>query len=75
MMYVLRSLNINIRLHSKQPRAMKQALNDALSIQSLCELATMTVPIQSPAGWASGEWQTGVNLDVSDYQTIYMSLH
>lgn len=45
-------------------RAVKKALNDALLLQSLSDLSTLTVPIQPPSIWSSGRWLQGLNLGV-----------
>lgn len=45
-------------------RSVKKALNDALLLQSLSELSTLTVPIQPSTTWASGAWCDALNLNV-----------
>lgn len=42
---------------------MRKVVNDALFINSLDGLATMTVPIHSPETWAAGEWLEGISLN------------
>jgi len=42
-----------------------KALNDALCLQGLNELSTMTVPLQSPCNWQPGPWTAELTTDVS----------
>lgn len=51
-------------LNVLQDLAMRKVVNDALFINSLDGLATMTVPIHSPETWAAGEWLEGISLNV-----------
>ncbi|EKM52417.1 uncharacterized protein PHACADRAFT_211670 [Phanerochaete carnosa HHB-10118-sp] len=51
-------------------RAVGKALNDALLLQSLSDLSTLTVPIQPPSLWSSSTWLRDLNLTFdSVYQT------
>ncbi|KAI0920356.1 hypothetical protein AcV5_010118 [Taiwanofungus camphoratus] len=43
----------------------RKAINDALCLQSLDELSTLSVPIQAPATWSTGEWLEGTSLNAS----------
>ena len=45
-------------------RGIRKALNDALCIQGLNELSTMTVPLQSPTTWRPGPWTAELTTDV-----------
>lgn len=58
------------KIDADDSRAVKKALNDALLVQSLSELSTLTVPVQSPSLWTSGRWSQDLNLTHdSVYQT------
>ena len=48
-----------------QMRGIRKALNDALCLQGLNELSTMTVPLQSPSTWRPGPWTAELTTDVS----------
>ncbi|KAI0946047.1 hypothetical protein AcV7_010128 [Taiwanofungus camphoratus] len=48
----------------------RKVINDALCLQSLDELSTLSVPIQAPATWSTGEWLEGTSLNCnSTYHT------
>ena len=46
-------------------QGIRKALNDALCLQGLNELSTMTVPLQSPRNWQPGPWTEELTTDVS----------
>jgi len=48
-----------------QMQGIRKALNDALCLQGLNELSTMTVPLQSPCNWQPGPWTAELTTDVS----------
>ena len=48
-----------------QMQGIRKALNDALCLQGLNELSTMTVPLQSPCNWQPGPWPAELTTDVS----------
>lgn len=54
------------RFDTDDARGMKKALNDALVLQGLSELSTLTVPLQPPASWSNGEWMDGLNMNVCE---------
>ncbi|THH21692.1 hypothetical protein EUX98_g8295 [Antrodiella citrinella] len=49
-------------LNVDEPRGIAKAVNDALCLQSLNELSTLNVPIQSPLAWESGPWLEDITL-------------
>ncbi|KAI0339177.1 tubulin nucleotide-binding domain-like protein [Trametopsis cervina] len=57
------SLSRNMPQHVDADNGIKQVINDALSLQALCELATITTPLQSPHLWNTGDWLDGVDFD------------
>jgi len=46
-------------------QGIRKALNDALCLQGLNELSTMTIPLQSPSNWQPGPWTADLTTDVS----------
>ncbi|KAF8483626.1 tubulin nucleotide-binding domain-like protein [Russula ochroleuca] len=51
-------------------RGIRKALNDALCLQGLNELSTMTIPLQSPSSWRPGPWTAELTTDLrSPYDT------
>ncbi|KAN0125798.1 Misato Segment II tubulin-like domain containing protein [Russula decolorans] len=45
-------------------QGIRKALNDALCLQGLNELSTMTVPLQSPSNWQPGPWTAELTTDL-----------
>jgi hypothetical protein len=52
-------------LTKEQLLGIRKALNDALCLQGLNELSTMTIPLQSPSTWQPGPWTAELTTDVS----------
>ncbi|CAL1697854.1 unnamed protein product [Somion occarium] len=46
---------------------LRRVLGDALGLQGLKELSTMTIPIQSPSSWSPGPWLEDLALDRHSY--------
>lgn len=61
--FPLLSSAVSSGLDPENDLAMRKVVNDALFINSLDGLATMTVPIHSPETWAAGEWLEGISLN------------
>lgn len=45
----------------------RKVINEALLLQRLNELSTMSIPLRSPDSWAPGEWSKSLEADVSPY--------
>ncbi|KAI0684692.1 tubulin domain-containing protein [Cytidiella melzeri] len=75
--FSLLSPSVPGKLDSDDPRRIKLALNDALAIQGLCELSTIAVPIQSPTGWNTGKWSSGLHFsrDNPYHSSAILSTH
>ncbi|TCD64574.1 Protein dml1 [Steccherinum ochraceum] len=57
--------------------AIKKALNDALCLQGLDELSTLSIPIQNPATWTRGPWVDDIDLkrNLSYHTSSLLSTH
>lgn len=49
---------------------MARVINDALCLRSLDTLATMSISIQAPETWTTGEWLHGIDLNASPHSLI-----
>lgn len=61
------------KVDADDARGIKKALNDALLLQGLSELSTITVPIQPPSVWSSSSWSNNLHLNVRALLCISMT--
>ncbi|KAH8101289.1 tubulin nucleotide-binding domain-like protein [Cristinia sonorae] len=61
--------SIPVSLNVDDPRSIMKALNDALCLQGLNGLSTMTIPFYSPLLWEKGSWLSEIDLKDSLFQS------